>query len=174
MGISMTDKGVESYFCKPYAYPHVVIDPKYSFNHPKEIMGYWKLINRDLIMYVDSISLSDKSIYQSDSLLKRDTNDVLLEINQKKAKLYVNESGKSFKNVMSKSYELLDGRFFLIYPSIFKTCPTTATNFVGKTNEGYLIFDNYNFVRKTKPSSFIVFESTVTRMVFEKLGEIEH
>jgi hypothetical protein len=169
VGGRMIRDSIEIYFCMPYAFPTASIDTQISLKSQKELLGYYGLIQNEVIMYTDSISVVDTTVTQSEKELSSGTDDAIMEIDHKKIVLFAKEGRKDYQKKIDHTYRLLDGRYLLIEPTSNAPCSETATNFVGMTAKGILIMDTYKQIRLTKPGEYLVSKITANRWVFKKL-----
>lgn len=169
MGMEFSDDTSKTYFCRPSAFPHFTIDTSYSIKEKEALLGGWKKIGAGLIEITDTIHGSDSSVTRKDSVSSwgNEDDDVMVVVDDKRYKLYARLVGKAnFKRQLSKKYELVNGRFLLLYTF---TLSDAATNFTGISPDGHLIVDNYGVEETRKKNGDYIYKTSCLRMVFKKI-----
>lgn len=167
MGISFADDTSKTYFCRPSAFPHYTIDTSFAIPNKKDLIGDWRKVAAGVIDVTDTLDIRDSTVERTDTVSLWADDDVMVKIDERRYSLFAREGkGKGFKKQVSKKYELVDGRFLLLYTFSLRDA---ATNFIGITDEGYMIVDNYNVQEKKMKDGRYIYSTAGIRMIFEKM-----
>lgn len=126
-------------WCFPSARPYVHLDTLTKVINKSKIIGDWRIICNRSIQFKDSISYKDSLLFHRSTKLIRDIkdDDVIVRFSDTKVKLYVKKAGSNvYRLKVSRYYNILDGRYLLIYNHLMTT---SGTAFIGITSEKSLI-----------------------------------
>jgi hypothetical protein len=170
VGLSSLYEGVYIWWCYPSALTHVQLDTTTMIFDNISILGEWRVVSNRKITFTDSACYADKVIYRNEVIDNIDKDDDLyLNINSEKIKLYLKEKDKkSFRRLLSRNYIIESNRFLLMYRL---SVGGSSVSQIGIDKDGRLILNSY-FVQERKIKGvYIVYQSTMTQLIFKKMNE---
>jgi hypothetical protein len=171
LGLSYTVDSVKTWWCMPSVRTHVQLDTTTMISDTQKLLGEWRAVCNRRITYQDSCSYADSKIYRTSNIdQNNEEEDVVLVITDSKFKLYQKEKGNSEYKSLIRNYHLESKRYLMLYKS---SLATSAVSFAGIDKDGRLILNSY-FVEERKKENkkerkYLVFQATMTQLIFEKL-----
>lgn len=168
MGLSFMENGIQKWWCPNAARPHIQLDTLTKISDIKKIFGDWRITCNRQVIYTDSAVYAEKKIYRDSKIIYDEKGaDLYLEISADKFNIYGNDSLNGKYKKMKKNYEVINGRFLLLY-GLSKA--SSNISFIGIDKDGQMII-NSNTVRERKiKGTYITYEAIMTQFILNKIN----
>ncbi len=166
VGLSFNNNGIQTWWCVPSARTHVQLDTTTMILNKDLVIGEWRITLNRQITYEDSALYNKNKMYRSAKLeYNNKDDDVYLNITPDKFQLFAKKKGK-FKRVVNKNYDIESNRFLMLFGL---SRAASAIFFVGLDKENRLILNSYYVQERKIKGTYIVYQATMTQMVFKKM-----
>ncbi|HLO71999.1 MAG TPA: hypothetical protein VK167_14065 [Flavipsychrobacter sp.] len=167
LGMSFVKDGIQYWWIYPSAKPHVQLDTVTMINSKEQMYGTWRAVKSRRILFTDSSSYVADKVFRSDSLLAETQEDIFFVFNQKSLGVYAKETPEGkLKHISNTRYDIESKRYLMLY-KVFKG--GAGISLAGIDDKGRLIIHANHVEERKVPNNYIVYETIVDQMIFEKV-----
>ena len=169
VGMSFTKDSVQTWMISNSVIPHAQLDTTTMIHNSANLHGIWRMIKHRNIRFTDSVNISDKIFYRTDTTLNdvSKSEEAFAIFSDKTLKIFSRDIGKSkFKLKNSTQYTLKNERSIILYNF------SKASGVVGQIgiDENNWLILNFPAVLENKiPYKYNVYNTVIEQMIFEKV-----
>ena len=166
--MSFDDKGVHTMMCPNGALPHAQLDTLTLLKNESQLTGAWRMICHRSIRFVDSLSVPDRKVYRSDTLLQDNSqSEAFAFFDDGQYRIYAKDKGDTkFKRQGKTKYSLENNRYLLFY-KLARAGGSIAQ--AGIDENGYLIMNFPAILEYSTPKGYIAYYAVIEQLILEKV-----
>jgi hypothetical protein len=166
--ISFDDNGVHTMMCPNGALPHAQLDTLTRLSNEAQLTGAWRMICHRSIRFVDSLSVPDRKVYRTDTLLQDNSgSEAFAFFEDGQYRIYAKEAGDTkFKRQIKTKYALENNRYLLFY-KLARAGGSIAQ--AGIDENGYLILNFPAIIENSTPKGYIAYYAVIEQLILEKV-----
>lgn len=168
MGLRFVNRdGVQLWTIRPAATAPPQLDTLTRLTDPARAQGHWRSVLGRVVLYCDSVVVSEKRIYRSVQPLGQTPAPAELTLADGRLRVTSSDKpGEPPRQQLNKKYAIVNGRYLLVYGLARSSAGISQ---IGLDPQGRLLLYSYAVTERKLPGHYLTYQTVVSQTIFERV-----